>query len=556
MDSSDINTHGQEELLGATHLAAAIVDTEGNVRQWTEGAERLLGYPAEEVVGRPAAPLLDADVSSEARRQLCTGRMGSANVVMGHRKAGLIGAKLFSVSLPYIGGAPGRLVVASRLEPDVDPALIRWALRARGSTLGTASFYRHRAPGDFDPDDLLLAGEVIARAAVNVENAQRYTRQRTTALTLRHSLLSNDLRRPTTVEVASRYLPSDSSDVHGGVDGNWLDVVPLAGTRVALVIGDVVGRGLRATATMGRLRTAVRTLADLELQPDQVLTHLDDLIGKPFATNPNTDSQPDLETRATCLYAVYNPVTGWCTMASAGHAPPVLVLPDGTVDPIDVPAGPPLGLCARPPENIEMQLSAGSLLALCTDGLIPSQDNEVDKGFADLMSRLALPAASLEETCDTILSAPRHHALPDGGALLLARTHMLHPDQVATWEFPSNPKVVAQARECASHQLSAWGLEDAVSSTTIIVSELVTNAIQYSHGPIQLRLILEDNLICEVSDDSNSYPRRRHVHRFDEGGRGLLLVEQLSQRWGTRPTTTGKIIWAEQSIPADRRTST
>lgn len=148
-------------------------------------------------------------------------------------------------------------------------------LWARGGPLGLAQFVRRQTAEPFDDDELLLAQEIASRAAVNIDNARRYTQERSTALTLQRSLLPHHVADESAVETASRYLPSGS---RAGVGGDWFDVIPLSGARVALVVGDVIGHGLHAAATMGRLRTAVRTLADIDLTPDELLTHLDDVV--------------------------------------------------------------------------------------------------------------------------------------------------------------------------------------------------------------------------------------------------------------------------------------
>src|SRR5215472_11107180 len=180
-------------------------------------------------------------------------------------------------------------------------------IRARGVTLGVATFLRGQCPDPFEQDDVLLAEELTARAALSLDNAWRYTRERTTALALQRSLLPQRLPRQSAVEVASRYLPASA---HAGVGGDWFDVIPLSGARVALVVGDVVGHGIHASATMGMLRTAVRTLADVDLPPDELLTRLDDVVNR-IATE--TDASRDGDVYATCIYAVYDPVSRRCT---------------------------------------------------------------------------------------------------------------------------------------------------------------------------------------------------------------------------------------------------
>ncbi|WP_052851122.1 ATP-binding SpoIIE family protein phosphatase [Streptomyces avicenniae] len=461
--------------------------------------------------------------------------------------------------------ATGRAVMAS----EGDPVYERWAaederrqavneafgihsamavpLRARGTVLGTALFLRSRSER-FARDDLLLAEELCARAAVSVDNARRFARERGTALALQRSLLPQKLQGHSAVQVASRYLPAGS---RAGVGGDWFDVVPLSGTRVALVIGDVVGHGLHASATMGRLRTAVRTLADVDLPPDELLTHLDDLVSHLAEQAGALDPAPSTvsEIGATCLYAVYDPVSRSCTVASAGHPPPVIVGPDGSTVPLHVTPGPPLGVGGLPFESATTELPEGSLIALTTNGLIAPRDREFDSGQRTLQEVLARPADSLETVCDAVIHSLLPERQTDDAALLVARTRALDAQHVATIDLAADPSVVARARKMAADQLVAWELPEAAFITELVVSELVTNAIRHAAPPIQLRLIRgESSLICEVSDSSSTAPHLRRARTFDEGGRGLLLVAQLTQQWGTRQTATGKTIWAEQHL--------
>ena len=417
-------------------------------------------------------------------------------------------------------------------------------MRARGITLGVATFSRHRRPEPFEQDDLLLGEEITARAAVCIDNARRYTRERRTSLALQSSLLPQRLPPQAAVDIASRYLPASTQ---AGVGGDWFDVIPLSGARVALVVGDVVGHGIQASATMGRLRTAVRTLADVDLPPDELLTHLDDLV---IHWSAEADSTAD-DIGATCLYAVYDPVSRRCALARAGHPVPALATPDGAVEFLEVPASPPLGLGGLPFEATEFELPEGSLLALYTDGLIEAGGRDIDEGLDALREVLARPAPSLESACDTVLQALLPDRPADDVALLMARTRALDTAHVATWDVPPDPSAVAETRKNVCRQLAAWDLDEAAFVTELVVSELVTNAIRYGGPPIQLRLIRDRNLICEVSDASNTAPHLRRARTFDEGGRGLLLVAQLTQEWGTRQTYAGKTIWAEQKLPVD-----
>ncbi|MEU9084439.1 SpoIIE family protein phosphatase [Streptomyces sp. NPDC048357] len=450
-----------------------------------------------------------------------------------------------------------------------DPAVARWVaqdpgaawishsgthsmmmvpLRAGGTTLGLAVFSRHQRQDPFHPEDLWLAEELTSKAAVSIHNARRHTREHTTTMTLQRSLLPHSLPDHPALEIASRYLPAGTD---AGVGGDWFDVIPLSGARVALVVGDVVGHGIRASATMGRLRTAVRTLADVDLPPDELLTHLDDLIIHLSADEGEQGAAAEAAggIGTTCLYVVYDPVTRRCTVARAGHPPPAVVSPEGSAYLLDVPAGPPLGLGGLPFETIEAEIPEGSLLALYTDGLLQPRERDIDESLDSMFAALVRPAVSLDTVCDRVLAALLTHRPDDDVALLVARTRALHADKVVVWELPSDPSVVARARRYTTEQLTAWGLDEAAFVTELVVSELVTNAIRYGAPPIELRLIHDDStLLCEVSDASSTAPHMRRARTFDEGGRGLLLVAQLAQRWGTRHSALGKTIWAEQSL--------
>ncbi|MFD5813537.1 SpoIIE family protein phosphatase [Streptomyces sp. NPDC127038] len=417
-------------------------------------------------------------------------------------------------------------------------------VRARGRTLGVVVLSRFRRPDPFTADDILLAEEVTARAAVCIDNARRFSRERQTALALQRSLLPQSLPRTAALEAASRYLPA----ARAGVGGDWFDVIPLSGMRVAMVVGDVIGNGIQASATMGRLRTAVRTLADIDLAPDELLTHLDDLVVR-LSAEAGAEGITG-EVGATCVYAVYDPVSRRCTLASAGHPPPVVLPPDGPPRQIDVPPGPALGLGGLPFESAELDLPEGTVLALYTDGLLESRDRDVDAGLRLFCQALQESSRNLEGAAHAILKAllPAGGA-PDDVALLLARTQGLAASDVATWAIPADPALVAPIRKQVADQLETWGLTAATFTAELVVSELVTNAIRYGEPPIRLRLIHDaETLICEVSDSSHTAPHLRRAKTFDEGGRGLLLVAQLTQRWGSRHTPEGKTIWAELSL--------
>ncbi|AGP61235.1 hypothetical protein M271_49365 [Streptomyces rapamycinicus NRRL 5491] len=423
-------------------------------------------------------------------------------------------------------------------------------LFARGLLLGTVGIWRTEQPEPFRQEDAELLTEIATRAALSVDNARRYTREHRAAVALQQRLLPHATTDTAAAHTVGLYKPAGGGSE---ISGDWFDVIPLPSLRAAFLVGDVIGHGLHATATMGRLSTAVQTLADLELPPDELLTRLDDLV-----TRLASEATPAHEDTigATCLYALYDPITCLCTLASSGHPPPVLIHPDGTAHPVALSPGPPLGVGGLPFETTTLELAPGSVLALYTDGLLDRSDH--DAGLQRLTDRLAAlcrPGVALDDLgraamADAIDSPPR-----DDIALLLVRTRALAPDATSAWEFPADPAVVADAREATSHQLTVWGLDEAAFTTELIVSELVTNAIRYAGGPMELRLIRDKVLICEVSDPSNTHPRLRRAHITDEGGRGLFLVAQLTRRWGIRYGRSGKTIWAElplHPMPAER----
>ncbi|MFD7601723.1 SpoIIE family protein phosphatase [Streptomyces mirabilis] len=423
-------------------------------------------------------------------------------------------------------------------------SLIAAPIQAGGVVLGVANFWRAKQHEPFDDEELSLAEELVARAAVSIDNARRYTREHAVAVTLQRSLLPRALPEQSALDVGYRYLPAQS-----GVSGDWFDVIPLPGSRVALAVGDVVGHGLHAAATMGRLRTAVHNFSTLDLPPDELLSHLDDLVGRIDQDEQDTDGAAGV-VGATCLYAIYDPVTRRCVMARAGHLAPALVHPDGTVTFVDVPTGPPLGLGGLPFQTAELDIAEGAQLVLYTDGLIEDRRRDLDVGMELLRDALAgHPDRSPEESCQAVLDELLPGRPKDDVALLIARTRGLPSDRIADWDVPLDPAAVAGMRETVSRKLDEWGLSELGFSTELVLSELITNAMRYGSEPIHVRLIHDRTLICEVSDSSSTSPHLRYAATMDEGGRGLFLVSQMAERWGTRYTPLGKVIWAEQALP-------
>ncbi|MFJ5970356.1 SpoIIE family protein phosphatase [Streptomyces sp. NPDC093060] len=452
---------------------------------------------------------------------------------------------------------------------------------AHDTVVGLAQFARTKGSEPFGDRDRDLAVELAARAAVCIDNARLYRREHERALILQRSLLPPGDPEASGLDIACRYLPGNAATEVGG---DWFDVIELPGHRTALVVGDVMGRGLRAAVAMGELRTAVRTLALLDLEPAEVLSALDEIargLGTPGGVQQATRAarQPrdaDLSEvyLATCVYAVYDSVTRRCTFANAGHLPPVLVEPGEAALMLDVPPGMPLGVGGEPFEEVEVELPEGALLALYTDGLVESRDHPLDEGLQAFVGALTDPAhpspdrhpsttalradthRNLEDVCDHVLNTLDTHHGEDDIALLMARVQGLPADSVGDWTLPREPRSVGRAREYARAQLLSWDMEPLVDTTELLVSELVTNALRYGEGEIRLRLLLDRTLVCEVWDSGLVQPRRRRARDTDEGGRGLQLVGLLSAAWGSRRTPRGKTVWFELPLPGGENSLT
>ncbi|HET6859819.1 MAG TPA: SpoIIE family protein phosphatase [Streptomyces sp.] len=430
---------------------------------------------------------------------------------------------------------------------------------AHDTVVGLVQFSRTKGSEPFGERDRALAVELAARAAVCIDNARLYRREHERALILQRSLLPPGDPEAAGLDIACRYLPGNTATEVGG---DWFDVIELPGHRTALVVGDVMGRGLRAAVAMGELRTAVRTLALLDLEPAEVLSALDEIargLGTPSgaqhasrATHKAREADLSEVYLATCVYAVYDPVTRRCTFANAGHLPPVLVEPGEEALLLDVPPGMPLGVGGEPFEEVEVEVPEGALLALYTDGLVESRDHPLDEGLRAFRAALTDPVRPLEDVCDHVLNTLDTRHGEDDIALLMARIQGLPAEAVGDWQLPREPRSVGRARELARAQLVTWNLEDLVDTTELLVSELVTNALRYGEGEIRLRLLRDRTLVCEVWDGGLVQPRRRRARVTDEGGRGLQLVGLLSAAWGSRRTPRGKTVWFELALPDGR----
>ncbi|MEU9449879.1 SpoIIE family protein phosphatase [Streptomyces sp. NPDC048277] len=545
----------EERTLGTAELTAAL-------------AEAVTSQDVVRAVAEHVLPPFEADglvvAVYEDGRLTRVGQVGYAEEYLrrfeGPLRAGMPDTEALRSRRPQFVESPAQLyeilpatenVILLGTSPKMAWAFLPLLASGRAVGMWVLSFNHPRA---FSPEERTLLTALSALVGQALERARLYDLEHARAQELQSALLPQVLPRLPAAVAAARYLPAGRGEQVGG---DWFDVIPLSADRVAMVIGDVMGHGIAEAATMGRLRTAVRTLADLDMAPDELLGHLNDLV-----------SELGEDFYATCLYAVYDPVARCCSYSLAGHPPPVFVYPDGTVHSPVLSPDPPLGAAAPPFAAHELPLPDGSLVVLCTDGLVESAVQDVEQGLARLLRVLSEAAVrparftgtdqeedvrGIEALCDTVVGAlvPDRGRTNDDAALLIAHTRAMPAGDVASCGLPDDPRAAGQAREFVRDQLARWGLDDLATTTELLVSELVGNVIRHARGPMWLRLLRSRILTCEVYDGSLSTPRIRHAKYTDEGGRGLQLVAALSRRWGARYLRDAKCIWAEQDIPGD-----
>ncbi|MFE8013825.1 SpoIIE family protein phosphatase [Streptomyces antibioticus] len=444
---------------------------------------------------------------------------------------------------PWLDADPDR---ARAIRASGARVLLTVPLALRGAVLGLLSLYRVRPHDAFDPIDLTVAADLAAHTALSLDNARRYTREHTIAAALQRHLLPPEPPSRTAIEFAPLHIPADAGA------GTWYDAFSLPGARTALVVGEVAGSGIDPATTMGQLRTVIHSLAALDLDPDETLARLNDAVVRlahERAALPASASLRRQPLRASCVYAIHDPLQETCVMASAGHPAPLVAHPDGEVHVPRIPTGPLLGTRDGPPfATASVPVRDGSVLALRTASFPVSEepDRDARDPLRAALTRLDRP---LGEIRDEVLYRMRDTAGSHDVLLLLARTRAFPPDRVATWSLDFTPTAVTTARHHARGRLREWGVGgETAHATVLIVSELVTNALRYGAPPVRLRLIKGTTLTCEVTDAGGAAPRLRHARTADEGGRGLFICGQLSHNWGIRYSAQSKTIWTQQTL--------
>ncbi|KOU26196.1 PAS/PAC sensor protein [Streptomyces sp. XY593] len=369
-------------------------------------------------------------------------------------------------------------------------------------------------------------------------------RQREAAVTLQRSLLPQELEQPDDLRIAATYQPGGTE---AAVGGDWYDVITLGAGRTALVIGDVMGRGVRAAAVMGQLRTAVRAYARLDLPPHEVLQLLDGLA-----------AEIDASQIATCVYAVHDPNEGLLAYASAGHLPILVRDEHGTVRRAADPTGPPLGTGGWLHTSGTIALGPGSTAVLYTDGLVERRGEDIDEGVAALERALAGAQGTPSVICDRLMRALGVDADHDDDVAVMvlqqparagADAELFHN---AALELLGGIEAAPRARAFAQGVLASWRFPVELCDLGVLAaSELVANSLQHGTPPMRLRLRRTDRrLIIEVTDGDDHLPRRRRAEPADETGRGISIVATIASSWGSRRTPGGgKAVWCEFALP-------
>ncbi|MEV0259669.1 ATP-binding SpoIIE family protein phosphatase [Streptomyces sp. NPDC050732] len=391
---------------------------------------------------------------------------------------------------------------------------------------------------------LVFAADVTdhAEAAERLRTSERA--QRETAVTLQKSLLPQELEQPDDLRIAATYQPGGTE---AAVGGDWYDVITLGGGRTALVIGDVMGRGVRAAAVMGQLRTAVRAYARLDLPPHEVLQLLDGLA-----------AEIDASQIATCVYAVHDPNEGSLVYASAGHLPILVRDENGTIHKAEEPTGPPLGTGGWLHTSGSVPLGPGSTAVLYTDGLVERRSEDIDEGVASLERALAGATGTPQVVCDRLIRALGVTADHDDDVAVLVLQHPARAGsdaelfRNAALELLGGVEAAPRARAFATGVLASWRFSPELHDLGVLAaSELVANSLQHGTPPMRLRLRRTDRrLIIEVTDGDDHLPRRRRAEPADEAGRGIAIVATIASNWGSRRTPGGgKAVWCEFALP-------
>ncbi|MEU4617783.1 PAS domain S-box protein [Streptomyces umbrinus] len=467
---------------------------DGHITYWNAAAQRLYGYTRDDVMGRHVSLL----APSERRHEI--------DALMDQLRDGERIEHFETLRLTRSGCLL-----------DVDITL--WPTRSPdGTVIGACAIVR----------------DISDRKRAEAELTVLYEQQRHIALTLQRSLMGTPPAIPG-LATASRYRPATQG---AGVGGDWFDLVPLGAGRVGVLIGDVMGRGLEAAAVMGQLRSAAHALAKTGMQPRQLMQALETVVA-------DLDVPDQL---VTCCYLVIAADAGEVTICSAGHLPTLIAAPGEGARALSAPVNAPLGVGGVLYEQTSAEIPAGATLVLYTDGLIETPGSDIEDQLAqltDVLSDLFTTAPDLEVAADRVLAAllPDAEGHNDDVTLLLTQLPDA-PLAAVTTDLPAVPDSVPEGRAFLTKALTSWDCTTTADDARLLLSEILTNAVQHAQGPLGLHLCrTATELTVEVSDHSPHLPQPRLAAEDDESGRGLILVRALADTWGVRPTDEGKTTW-------------
>ncbi|RKE21724.1 SpoIIE family protein phosphatase [Streptomyces sp. TLI_171] len=403
-------------------------------------------------------------------------------------------------------------------------------LAVRGEVFGVLQLACGSARSAYGRSEIELLAGLAERGALLLDSARMHREEPRLARALQRSMIPIGLPRTRGVRLAHRFRPGEH---RAGSGGDWFDAVPLRGNRVALVVGDVMGHGLPAAQAMSRLRAGVHAFALLDVPPGQLLRHLDNLVHR---------LGPEL--LATCLYAVYDPVARTCELASAGHLPPVLLHRGGGSEQVDLPTNAPIGVGGVPFSTRTIEVPDGSTLVLCTE-------NRVE--LAAQCARLTGSGWTPEQICAFVFEAPGTGDRRDDLAVLVARFDGLPRAREASHTFAPRAGEVPRVRHLVRSQLCSWGLEFVADTAELLIGELITDAVEVAHAPVEVRLVWTGRLLVEIVDDHRELPVLEHVEPLGEegSGRGLVLVSRLADRWGAEHRPGRRVVWFELGSGGD-----
>ncbi|MDQ0946892.1 PAS domain S-box-containing protein [Streptomyces phaeochromogenes] len=467
---------------------------DGHITYWNAAAQRLYGYTRDDVMGRHVSLL----APSERRHEI--------DALMDQLRDGERIEHFETLRQTRSGGLL-----------DVDITL--WPTRSPdGTVIGACAIVR----------------DISDRKRAEAELTVLYEQQRHIALTLQRSLMGTPPAIPG-LATASRYRPATQG---AGVGGDWFDLVPLGAGRVGVLIGDVMGRGLEAAAVMGQLRSAAHALAKTGMQPRQLMQALETVVA-------DLDVPDQL---VTCCYLVIAADAGEVIICSAGHLPTLIAAPGEGARALSAPVNAPLGVGGVLYEQTSAEIPAGATLVLYTDGLIETPGSDIEDQLAqltDVLSDLFTTAPDLEVAADRVLAAllPDAEGHNDDVTLLLTQLPDA-PLAAVTTDLPAVPESVPEGRAFLTKALTSWDCTTTADDARLLLSEILTNAVQHAQGPLGLHLCrTATELTVEVSDHSPHLPQPRLAAEDEESGRGLILVRALADTWGVRPTDEGKTTW-------------